>query len=125
MRTILLITPRQPIAQILTQRLRDAPFIRFVHEPDYSRFDSGLSSYGADTALIEAQESGEYGIAYCLSLCDRLRIETPGCRVLLLCPEQDAAGVSAAINAKRAGRIDDFLFCDATTDYLTSKLLAV
>lgn len=123
MRTIVFVTPRQPIAQLLTQRLRDVPGANLIYEPDYAGFVDAISSYGADTALVEVEESGQYDMAYCLSLCKRIRKEAPNCRVLLLCPEQDAAGVSAAVEAMRDGRIDDFLFCNTTTEYLTAKLL--
>ena len=125
MQTILLVTLRQPVAQLLIQKLREVPDVRMINEPDHKKFFDAAASYEADTALIEVPESGEYDMAYCLSLCDRLRQETPGCKVLLLCPEQDKPGVSAAMKAKRDGRIDDFLFYNATIDYIMSKLLAV
>ena len=125
MKTILLVTLRQPVAELLIQKLRDFPGISLIYEPDYAKFSKAVASYGADTALIEVQESGERGMAYCLSLCDQMRKETPRTRTLLLCPEQDTVVVSDAVEAKREGRIDDFLFYNATTDYLTSKLLAM
>jgi len=105
--------------------MRDVPDVRLINEPDYVKFSGAVASYGADTILIEVQETGEHGMDYCLSLCSKLRKEAPGCRALLLCPEQDATGISAAVEAKRDGRIDDFLFYNATTDYITSKLLAM
>jgi hypothetical protein len=125
MQTILLVTLRQPVAELLIQRMRDIPDVRLINEPDYIKFSSAVASYGADTILIEVHETGEHGMAYCLSLCGKLRKEAPGCRSLLLCPEQDATGVSTAVEAKRDGRIDDFLFYNATTDYIMSKLLAM
>ena len=125
MQTIILIALRQPVAELLTQKLRGVPDVRLICEPDYIKFSDAISTYGADTALIEAKETGEHKVAYCLSLCERMRMETPECRALLLCPEQDAPGVSMAMEAKRDGRIDDFLFYNATTDYITSKLLAM
>ena len=125
MKTILLVTLRQPVAELLTQKLREVPGIQLIYEPDYAKFGKTVTSYRANTALIEVQESGEYGPDYCLALCAQMRKQTPDCRVLLLCPEQDATGVFRAVEAKRDGRIDDFLFYNATADYITSKLLVM
>ena len=125
MQTILLVMLRRPVAQLLMQQLHDVPGVRSIYEPDYVKFGESVASYGADIALIEVQESGKHDMADCLSLCGKLRKQAPGCRVLLLCPEQDEPGVTKAMEAKRDGRIDDFLFYNATTDYMTSKLLAM
>ena len=105
-------------------RINNHPDVRTVCEPDYAKAADTAIARGAGAALIEIAETGRYDADYCLALCARLRREAPGCRLLLLCPEQDESSIAAAVAAKRNGQIDDFLFCDATTDYLESKLLA-
>ena len=123
MRTIILAMLRRPVAQGLIAELDKAAGVRAVYESDYERVTCAVSSRGADTLLIEVAEKGKYVVDYCLSLCDGVRNEAPGCRLLLLCPEQDESCVWAVLGGMGAGRIDDFLFCDASTDFLVSKLL--
>jgi hypothetical protein len=125
MQTILLVILRQPVAEVLIQKLREVTDIRLIYEPDYFKFFNTADNCGADTILIEVQETGDYGMTFCLTLCGRLRKEAPGRRVILLCPEQDATCVSDAVKAMRDGSIDDFLFFNATIDYMVSKLLAM
>ena len=114
---------RQPVAQGLIIKLRSDTGVLAIHEPDYPKAVSAAETNNADAILIEITESGEYDATYCLELCNRVRAKSPGCRILLLCPEQDEPSVLAAVEAVRAGRIDDFLFYDASTDYIISKLL--
>ena len=123
MQTIALIMLRQPVAQWLTKKLL-ASDVRVLHYSDYSNAAGAVRADGADTALVEIAESGEYDASYCLALCSRLREAAPGCRLLTLCPEHDEAGVLAVVEARQKGLIEDFLFYDASIEYLTSKLLS-
>ena len=61
-------------------------------------------------------------IGFCLALCAWLRQVTPGCRLMLMCPENQAEAVHRAIEAKRRGQIDDFVFYDVSLDYLAASL---
>ena len=122
MQTSVLVMRRRPVAQGLMQRLNTESGLSLLFEPDYAHADVAIRSHGAGIALIEVAESGEYDTSHCLALCTWLRKETPGCKLLLMCPEQDKDSVSQAVEAKRDGRIDDFVFYDSTIDYLTSKL---
>jgi hypothetical protein len=125
MHTTLLVGLRGPIAELLTDKLRDNPGVRLISEPNHSYFSSAIFTHVPDTALIEVKEHGSNDVVYCLSLCAQMRKELPSCRLILLCPEQDITCVATAMKAKRDGHIDDFLFYNATTDYMISKLLAM
>lgn len=126
MQTIVLMMRRKPAAQGLIRKLRDSgESLRLACEPDYARACEAIRAHAAGVALIEIAECGEYNAAYCLALCARLRRQAPGCKLLLMCPEQDTAAVSQAVQAKRDGRIDDFVFYDSTIEYLASKLLSL
>ena len=65
---------------------------------------------------------GTHDIGFCLALCAWLRQVTPGCRLMLMCPENQAEAVRRAIEAKRRGQIDDFVFYDVSLDYLAASL---
>ncbi len=123
MRVIILFMQRRAVAQGIMHKLRDADGVLPIFEPNYTKGADAVVSQGANTALIEIAEMGRLDARYCLALCARLRREKPGCRLLILCPEQDEASVEATVRAKQNGDIDDFLFYDATVDYLASKLL--
>ena len=123
MRTIILAMMRRPVAQGLIAKLSAVTGIRAVYEPDYAKAADVAGDCGADTVLFEVAESGQYVSDYCLALCNRLRSEAAGCRLLLLCPESDELCVSAAMRGRIDGLIDDFLFYDASTEFLVSKLL--
>ncbi|MEA4911952.1 MAG: hypothetical protein VB092_04970 [Oscillospiraceae bacterium] len=122
MKTVALIMKRRAVAQLLTERLAEEEVCaRGVF--DYARAAQAVLS--ADAALIEAGEDGAYTADACLALCAKLHAAAPGCRLLLLCPEGDAAGVRLAAQAARDGTIQDFVFYNASTEYLVSKILAL
>lgn len=125
MQTIVLVMRRKPVAQGLMQKMQTEQSINPIFEPDYAHADVAIRSHGARIALIEVAESEEYDTSHCLALCTWLRKETPGCKLLLMCPEQDKSSVAQAVKAKRNGHIDDFVFYDSTIDYLASKLLSM
>lgn len=125
MQTIVLIMRRRPVAQAFMDRLAGNTDISVACEREYARAERVIFEHNARVALIEVAESGEYGAAYCMALCERLRAAAPTCKLVLLCPEQNEPGVLQAVRAKRDGRIDDFVFYDASLEYVASKLLSM
>lgn len=125
MLNILLIMQRKAIAEGLMHGLAESKDIRLFHEPEHGNVAKVIGSCDAKVALIEAAEIGPYNTAYCLALCKELRIQTPGCKLLFMCPEQDEQSVRKVVDAKSDNLIDDFVFYDVTTDYLASKPLSM
>lgn len=125
MQTIVLIMRRRPVVQALMAKMQTDQSVHLIFEADYAHADVTIRSHGASIALIEVAEMGEYDVSHCLALCTWLRKETPQCKLLLMCPEQDKGGVAQAIAAKHDSQIDDFVFYDSTIDYLMSKLLSM
>ena len=103
-------------------KVRDAPGIQLCYEPDYANADVAIRSHLATGVLLEVSEDGEQDIGFCLALCAWLREVTPGCRLMLMCPEGQEETVRHAIEAKRKGEIDDFVFYDVSLDYLSASL---
>lgn len=122
---IMLVMQRKAIVQGLMNRLRNSPDMRLIYEPDYPNAEAATRCYAADVALIEAAESGPYDTTYCLALCERLRQQTPRCKLLLMCPEQDERNVKMVVAAQGDKQIDDFVFYDVSIDYLASKLISL
>ena len=123
--TVALIMKRKMLAQSLMRLTREEKDIQMCFQPDYADTDVVIRGCGAGCALIEVAESGEYDVAYCLALCARLKRETPACKLLLLCPEIDEECIAEVVAAKRAGKIDDFIFYDTSLEYLISKLCSM
>ena len=107
MPNIMLIMHRKAIAQGLMDRLKNSSDIHLIYEPNYDNANFAIGSYNAKVALIEVAESGAYDMAYCLTLCKRLRQHTPECKLILMCPEHDEGDIKHVI------------------DYLASKLISI
>jgi len=99
--------------------------IRICYEPDYSQADICVKQNNAKVALIEAAETGIHDVAQCLKICATLRKETENCKLILMCPDQDEEAVAQTVSAKQEGRIDDFVFYEASFEYLTSKIMTM
>lgn len=125
LKTVLLIMRRASLAQGLMAKVQDAPDLRLCYEPDYDNADTAIRSHLAAGALLEVAEDGEQDIGFCLSLCAQLRKVTPHCHLMLMCSEGQMEAVHRAIEAKRKGEIDDFVFYDASLDYLIASLQAL
>ena len=122
---IILIMQRQAVAQGLMSKLRFSPDLKLIYEPYYHKANYTIQNYNAKAAIIEVAESGPYDIGYCLALCKELRENTPECKLILMCSDQDEKTIDLVIEAKAKERIDDFVFFDVTTDYLSSKLISI
>jgi len=116
---------RRAIAESLLAKLDTGPVLRFCYEPDYAQADICIKKNNAKVALIEAAETGVHNVSRCLEICALLRKEAEDCKLILMCPDQDEEAVAQAVNAKQEGRIDDFVFYEASFDYLSSKLLTM
>ena len=122
LKTVLLIMRRASLAQGLMAKVQDVPGIQLCYEPDYANADVAIRSHLAVGALLEVAEDGTQDMDFCLALCAGLREVTPHCHLMLMCPEGQAETVHRAIEAKRKGEIDDFVFYDVSLDYLAASL---
>ena len=122
METVVLVMRRRSVAQGLMQMLKEKSDFHICYEQDYALADTAIRSHGARVALIEIAESDSYNSKHCLALCGWLRQETPDCKLILMCPEQDQDCIRDVIEAKRDNKIDEFVFYDTSVEYLATKL---
>lgn len=122
MKTVVLIMQRASLAQGLMTKIRHIPDMQLYYEPDYTQADTTIKNHRASGALLEVSEDGAHDIHSCLALCEMLRKVTPHCHLMLMCPEGQIETVHRAIEAKRRGEIDDFVFYDVSLDYLAASL---
>jgi len=125
MSSVLLIIWRNAIAESLLAELAKEPELRLYYETCYTQAAALIRDHNVKVALIEAEEMGVHDIFYCLELCATLRDEDESCKLILMCPDQDEEAVAQAVKAMQEGRIDDFVFFEASIDYLSSKILAM
>lgn len=125
LKTVLLIMQRASLAQGLMAKVRDIPGIHLCYEPDYINADISIRRHMATGALLEVAEDGIQDIDFCLALCAWLREVTPCCRLMLMCPDRYEEAIRRAVEAKRKGEIDDFVFYDVSLDYLAASLQAL
>ncbi len=123
MQTIVLVMSRTAVAEGISAMLKQEHDIDPYHEQEYRRAAAVIQTKHAHSALIEVTEGGGHDAAYCLNLCDSIKKAAPDCKLLLMCPEQDKNGIRQAVSAKQAGRINNFVFYDASLRYLSSLLL--
>ncbi|MDR0490013.1 MAG: hypothetical protein LBH28_02035 [Oscillospiraceae bacterium] len=124
MQTVLLLMQRKPVAQSLMRKMHGTAGIGMIHEIDYAKAVTCILPNTVGVALVEISESGRPDVDCCLALCARLRSMAPGCKLLLMCPEHDRAAVMAIITARLDGSVDDFLFCNATIDFIEAKIMS-
>ena len=125
-RSVLLVMKRKMLSDALIDAaIGDARFA-MVTARDYATAALTAEACLPEIAVVEIPESGPWRTAEkCLAVCDAIRRQFPNCKQLILCNEDDMDSCAAAIRAKRANRIDDFLFYDSSVHYLFSKLEAL
>jgi len=116
---------RRAIAESLLTKLNSQPVIQSCYEPDYTQADVCVKKNNAKVALIEAAETGAHNVSHCLEICAKLRKETENCKLILMCPDQDEEAVAQTVSAMQEGHIDDFVFYEASFDYVSSKILTM
>ena len=125
MQKVLLVMRRKVLAQAIMNSLRDDGRFSFSAEYIYENAPITALAIRPDCAVVEVPESGEHPADETLPVCDGIRESCPGCKVLLLCPENSRESTAAAVRAKRGGRIEDFVFYDSSMDYLVAKLASM
>ena len=125
MRNIVLLMNRKSVAEGIMNSHKDRQGFDLIYEPNYKNANIIIGNHKAKAALIEVAESGPYDLEYCLDLCNELKKNTPKCKLIVMCSEQDERSVKQVIYAKGKDEIDDFVFYDVTIDYLTSKLMSI
>ena len=76
-------------------------------------------------ALVEIPEKYGFPALDTLDVCGEIKKSSPGCKIVLLCPENDRESVETCVEVKKRDEIDDFLFYDSSVEYLASKLEAL
>ena len=80
----------------------------------------------ADVVLMEAAYNAGATLEDCLQEANHLRNYQSMCKVIVLCDENSAPEIARQVTqAKKDGRIDDFVYSSVSESYLTAMLLAI
>jgi len=117
MKRIGIVTTNKVLAQSLAAAVNGCPDWGFepflLLDPNQAALDAEVLRL--DAAVVDAGAAME-------GSCETLRKTAPDCRLLLLVPQD---GRRHAIKAVRSKAADDFVFYDASLDYLLAKLAAI
>ena len=97
--------------------------IHLLHKPEQAILDAEV--LGIDIALVAVSAENPMQIEALLKICDNLGEAMPKCRKLMIVPNENSETESIAMKSFKAKRIDDYVFHDASPDYLLAKLLAL
>ena len=123
---ILLVMHRKILSDALIAQTANNAYFELTAEKNYATAALTAEALLPGVAVVEIPESGSWKSSEkCLAICDAIRRQTPSCKQVILCSENDADSLRAVVQAKREQRIDDFLFYDSSINYLMSKLEAL
>ena len=127
MKKIGLITTNKVFAQSLASTIKSMPELGFEPElllnPHQAMLDAEL--LGIDIVLSDMSvgvgKTSEELLCFFDNMCEKL----PNCRKLLLVSPDDEAARKMVVEARDRGRIDDYVFNNASLEYLFAKLSAL
>lgn len=125
MKHILLIMRRGILADALMHTRQAEERFSFSRESNYKMALLTAELEKPDAAVLEIPESGEWTPERCMDLCGTLGRHLPQMPILVLCPEGLPEACKQTVNAVKSGVIRDYVFYDASTQYLLSKLEAL
>jgi len=121
-KVVMLVLGRKVIADLLIKSIGKRANMEVFGMYDYKNAGVTALSRKPYLALVEIPEKHGFPAFDTLSVCGEIKEASEGCKIVLLCPEQDKESVDICIDAKKRNEIEDFLFYDSSVDYLASKL---
>ncbi|MEG0391265.1 MAG: hypothetical protein RR626_00720 [Anaerovoracaceae bacterium] len=116
---------RRMLAQSLLQWMQGDKNYTFLAEGSYEDAPLSAAVNKIDIAVIEVRESGENPAMEALLTANGIKKRCANSKVLILCPESSEKSKAAVVLAKQKNLIDDFVFYDASLEYLMKKIEAI
>lgn len=128
MRKIVLSIQNGLLAEGLTQMLTaSGAFIPCRAVVDKNKRDiPACVACNADVVLMEVTHTAHTTLKARLQEAEQIRRMVPGCKIVLLCDENESPDIAAdVVAAKKEGRIDAFYYSSVTGKYLVAALYAL
>jgi hypothetical protein len=124
-KNVLLVLCRRLYAELTIEYIENNTQMKAHGVYEYNEVHTMASILKPIVALVEVPERYGDPVQDAFNVYDEIKEECPDCQILLMCSEQDKISVAACVEAKQKGRIDDFVFYNASVQYLTAKLEAM
>ena len=124
-RIVMLVLCRKVLANLFIEHIKNTTQMEAHGVYRFNDVKSMALVHSPALALVEIPEQHGDPAQEALRVCDNIREVSPGCQIMLMCPEHDKKSVDACVDAKKKGMIEDYVFYDTSPEYLTSKLQAM
>lgn len=127
MKKIGLITTNRVLAQSVLAALQQeqcaALELHLLLDTDQVAMDAAIQEI--DVAVLDVTGGIYTDYDQLQACCVTLKDVVPGCRILLLVPQQDQISCDMAMRAIRQGMAEEFVFYDTSLRYFFAKLAAI
>ena len=120
--TVMLVLGRKVIAKLMIEHMRNVTHKEVFGVYEFNKVKNMALAHRPVFALVEIPERYGDPALDTLDVCGDIKEASPNCNIVLLCPEQDKKSVDICIEAKITGKIEDYIFYEASLEYLTSKV---
>ena len=122
-RIVMLVLCRKVISGLLIEAIKSRTDMDAFGLYEFNKAKGMAMMRQPNIALVEIPENRGHPARDALDVCGDIQEASPGCKIMLICPENDEESVKACIEAVKEERISDYLFYDLSVDYLVSKLI--
>ena len=122
---VMLVLCRRVISGLLIEAIKSRTAMDAFGLYEFNKAKSMAMARQPQIALVEIPENRGHPTQDALDVCGDIQKASPGCKIILICPENDEESVAACIEAVKDGRINDYLFYDLSVEYLVSKLISL
>jgi response regulator RpfG family c-di-GMP phosphodiesterase len=121
-KNVMLVLCRKVISGLLIEAIQKRTEITAFGVYEFNKAKNMAMVRQPKIALVEIPERHGTPAQDALDICEEIKEVSPGCKVMLICPENDEESVRACLKAVKERKINDFLFYDSSVDYLVAKL---
>ena len=125
MKRIGFITTNKAFAQSLAASIKNCPDLGFetflLLNLDQAALDAEIMKI--DIAIVDVIAGASRETSKIMRICEDLRQGLTQCRILMLVPPEYSEGRDTTMIAVKNKIVDDYLFYDASLDYMLTKLL--
>ena len=122
---VILVLCRKVIAKLFIEHITNNTQMEALGVYKFSEVRNIAMVHNPTLALVEIPERHGDSVQEAFDVCGNIKEACPNCKIMLMCPEQDKKSVDACVEAKKKGKIEDYVFYDTSPEYLTSKLKAL
>ena len=119
---VMLVLCRKIITELLVEAIHKRTNLETFALYEFNRAKDIAMMKKPNFALVEIPERQGTPAMDAIAVCEEIKEASPGCKIILFCPENDRESVKASTKAAKDGKIDDFMFYDLSIDYLVAKL---